>query len=121
MFPGVFMLKARKRTSAPPQMAVESGIALLTEDRKNLGAVLNFPIYQNITLASMDRFSANSIIDHKAERGRSQELFSMFNVKAPSIDTVTRSLSGGNQQKVLLANVVLPRRQGHHIGRADSR
>lgn len=100
---GSVYVEGKKADISSPKMAVESGIALLTEDRKNLGAVLNFPIYQNITLASMDRFSANSIIDHKAERGRSQELFSMFNVKAPSIDTVTRSLSGGNQQKVLLA------------------
>lgn len=100
---GSVYVEGKKADISSPQMAVESGIALLAEDRKNLGAVLNFPIYQNITLASMDRFSANSIIDHKAERGRSQELFSMFNVKAPSIDTVTRSLSGGNQQKVLLA------------------
>jgi ABC-type sugar transport system ATPase subunit len=86
-----------------PKLAVQNGIAFLTEDRKNLGAILSFPIYQNITLASMDQFSRNSVIDHQAERSRSEELFSMFNIKAPSIDTVTRSLSGGNQQKVLLA------------------
>lgn len=86
-----------------PEMAVQKGIALLTEDRKNLGSILNFPVFQNITLASMDLFSRNSVIDHQAERRRSQELFDMFNVKAPSIDTIARSLSGGNQQKTLLA------------------
>ena len=83
--------------------AINNGISYLTEDRKDLGLVLGFEIYKNMTLSTIKKYSRFSFFDNKKVREKSQYYFERLNVLTESIDTRVGNLSGGNQQKVLLA------------------
>lgn len=83
--------------------AIRNGIFLVPEDRRNSGLILDFAIRENITLPSLGKFTATGLISKKAESKTSQEMCEKLNVKTPSIETNVGNLSGGNQQKVVLA------------------
>jgi ribose transport system ATP-binding protein len=83
--------------------AIKNGIYLVPEDRRNTGLILDFTIRENITLPSLEKFSKTSLISKKAECVVSKEMCEKLNVKTPSIETNVSNLSGGNQQKVVLA------------------
>ncbi|RUT32498.1 sugar ABC transporter ATP-binding protein [Arsenicitalea aurantiaca] len=83
--------------------AVSLGIGLLTEDRKTEGLMLELPVMHNMSLASLGRFANMSFLDEKRERSAVQEFVDRFRVKTPSLEQHIKNLSGGNQQKVLLA------------------
>jgi D-xylose transport system ATP-binding protein len=88
-----------------PADAIRHGIALLTEDRKALGLFLNQPITFNTTISSLQTISSPPIgvIDADQERALTDQYIAQLNVRAPGADTIVGTLSGGNQQKVLLA------------------
>jgi D-xylose transport system ATP-binding protein len=88
-----------------PADAIASGIALLTEDRKALGLFLSQPITFNTTISSLQTISSPpiGIIDAAAERALTERYIAQLNVKASGVDAVVGTLSGGNQQKILLA------------------
>jgi D-xylose transport system ATP-binding protein len=88
-----------------PSDAIDNGIALLTEDRKALGLFLNEAISFNTTISSLSTISSKilGVINHNKERQMVEEYVERLGVKTPSIDTVIGTLSGGNQQKVVLA------------------
>ncbi len=79
------------------------GIGLLTEDRKNEGLMLDLSVLHNTSLASLERFSRHGFVDEGRERSAVQEFVDRFRVKTPSLSRQVKYLSGGNQQKVLLA------------------
>jgi len=79
------------------------GIGYLTEDRKEEGLVLQMSVSQNITLPSLDEFSSFGYIRTKQEIERAKEFVDKFSIKTPSLRQKVMYLSGGNQQKVLLA------------------
>ena len=83
--------------------AVKNKIAYVTEDRKTSGLILSNPIRVNITLADMARVSNRGVIDPDVEVLMSQEYRELLGVKCNSIEDNADSLSGGNQQKLLLA------------------
>lgn len=83
--------------------AIENGIAYVTEDRKNYGLVLMDNIRNNISLANLKKLSKYNIINPHEENLVSEEYRKKFNIKAPSVLHKTGSLSGGNQQKVVLS------------------
>jgi ribose transport system ATP-binding protein len=83
--------------------AIRKGIAYITEDRKNLGLYLNFPISFNLIAPSLDRFSKAGMMTGKGIDRYAHDLIRLFNVKATSLGQKMMSLSGGNQQKCLLA------------------
>ena len=83
--------------------AIKNGIFLVPEDRRNTGLILDFAIRENITLASLEKFTKTGLISKKAENIVSKEMCQKLNVKTPSVDTNVGNLSGGNQQKVVLA------------------
>jgi putative multiple sugar transport system ATP-binding protein len=83
--------------------AVRNKIAYVTEDRKTSGLILSNPIRVNITLADMARVSERGVIDADLEMQMAQEYRELLGVKCASIENNADSLSGGNQQKVLLA------------------
>ena len=87
--------------------AIKNGIAYLTEDRKALGLLLYDSIKNNITLPNLEQMSKNNIIDENEEVKVAEEYFEKLAVKAPGIMQTTNNLSGGNQQKVLLARWIL--------------
>ena len=83
--------------------AVDNHIAYLSEDRKGQGLVLLFDVKQNITLANLDRIKKNGLLNLSKEKKDAAELVEALNIKTPSIRQKVRNLSGGNQQKVVVA------------------
>ncbi len=87
-----------------PKMAIESGIGFLTEDRKNEGLVMDLSIRNNITLPSADRIrKLRYFVDKKKEDAIATDLVDELAIRTPSIEQKVMYLSGGNQQKVILA------------------
>lgn len=82
---------------------MKSGLAFLTEDRKGSGLLLNLAVHVNLTLAGLGRLTRFGVIDKRAETDASLDLVKLLDIKTPSIGTSVNSLSGGNQQKVILA------------------
>ena len=83
--------------------AMNGGVAMITEDRAMYGFVGVRPIKDNVALANLDRFAKNGILNHAAIREGTQKIFDRLKIKAPGIGTNVGTLSGGNQQKVVLA------------------
>jgi ribose transport system ATP-binding protein len=88
---------------ASPRDAIMQGIYLVPEDRKKSGLVLDLSIRENVTLASLPRYSWMWLVSAAAERKVAKEQARSLSIKAPSIDAQAVTLSGGNQQKVVLA------------------
>lgn len=83
--------------------AVKHRIAYLSEDRKGQGLVLVFDVKQNITLANLDNLLKGGILNLRKEKEDARKLVSALNIKTPSMKQKVKYLSGGNQQKVVLA------------------
>ena len=86
-----------------PGAAIAHGIYLVPEDRKREGLVLDMPVAQNITLANLRALARFLLIDRRAELRCSAEQRARLDIRAPSDSTPAVSLSGGNQQKLVLA------------------
>ena len=104
---GEILLDGTEVRISSPSDAVRSGICLLTEDRKEQGLVLDLPVVQNVSLASLQKVSHSGILDFGEERHRAEELCESLSIRTPSVDQLVRNLSGGNQQKVVLAKWLL--------------
>ncbi|NLM11647.1 MAG: sugar ABC transporter ATP-binding protein [Clostridiaceae bacterium] len=87
-----------------PKKAIKLGIGLVTEDRKKYGLALCRSVKENISMANMDKFCKLSFISRKKELKACQEMIRLLSIKTPSHKQTVSSLSGGNQQKVVLAN-----------------
>jgi ribose transport system ATP-binding protein len=87
--------------------AVKAGIGLAPEERKSQGLLLDAPIYQNITISSLGRFARGGFLKGSAERGSAFEWTKALDVRPPGVERPVRTLSGGNQQKVVLARWLL--------------
>jgi rhamnose transport system ATP-binding protein len=90
------------RISSPAQ-AIELGFAYVPEDRRQHGVVLEMPIRENISLASLGTVSRGGLIDGGAERDLAGRYIGQLHIKTADADSETATLSGGNQQKVALA------------------
>ncbi len=90
-----------------PRDAIELGIGFVTEDRKGEGLVLMLGVGDNITLASLKNFSNRFHLDLKKEQKTVEEYIDKLNIKTPSSQQRVRNLSGGNQQKIVLAKWML--------------
>ena len=90
-----------------PHDAVAAGIGYLSEDRKRYGLCLGLSVADNTVLASLDQFSAGPFVDDGKIEKASREYIEKIRTKTPSHKTLVRSLSGGNQQKVVLAKWLL--------------
>jgi rhamnose transport system ATP-binding protein len=86
-----------------PQSAVQLGIAYVPEDRQQHGLVLPFNLTQNVTLPLMSEYSTLGWIDQQAEGVRTRQMTEQLSVKAAGLWQRAKELSGGNQQKVVLA------------------
>jgi ABC-type sugar transport system ATPase subunit len=102
---GEVLIEGRTVDIRSPADAIGHGIALLTEDRKALGLFLGQPITFNTTVASLQTVSSSpiGIIDSGRERALTEYYVAQLDIRAASIDAPAGTLSGGNQQKVLLA------------------
>ncbi len=86
-----------------PQDAVKAGIGYLSEDRKRFGIVVQKTIAENTTMANLPEFMKGIFINKRKERKKAQELADSLATKTPSVDELVVNLSGGNQQKVVIA------------------
>ena len=86
-----------------PRAAMKAGIGLVSEDRKGQGLVLGMECGENITLSSLDRLSRGGVIRRSQENGIVAEFFGKLRIKASSPHEAAQTLSGGNQQKLVLA------------------
>lgn len=93
--------KAVRITS--PRDAIAAGMGMITEDRKRSGIVPVRSIMENGSLASLEQFFFGGRLHASLEAETDKKYFDRMNVKAPSLNTLIQSLSGGNQQKVILA------------------
>ncbi|SEM67485.1 sugar ABC transporter ATP-binding protein [Cryobacterium sp. TMT1-3] len=83
--------------------AVSAGIGLSPEERKSQGLILDEPIFKNVTLSSFARFARGGFLREGAERDAARQQIEALELRPPDPNLTTRSLSGGNQQKILLA------------------
>lgn len=86
-----------------PRMAINAGIGFLTEDRKTQGLILKMSVGKNITLPSLDKFRKRLRLDLKAETDAVNSYIRALKIKTPTYKKLARELSGGNQQKVIIA------------------
>jgi D-xylose transport system ATP-binding protein len=100
---GRMELDGRKLDISSASEAMAKGISLVPEDRKRQGLVLAQSILRNISLPNLDRFSAFMRIDQHAELSEAKRFSKFLSIKAPSVYTAVESLSGGNQQKVVIS------------------
>lgn len=98
----IYVFGKRCNISSPID-AMNQGIALLTEDRKNQGLILQQDLVKNITLPNLEKFKCSLMLDIKNMVNTSKRLSKKLNVKTPSLLKKVNELSGGNQQKVVIA------------------
>lgn len=102
---GKITLLGHDISKASPRQITEYGSAHVPEDRQRDGLVLPFPIYENLVLCSYykEPFSRGIILNEEKIVESAEHLVKEFDIRTPSIDTTVGSLSGGNQQKVIIA------------------
>ncbi len=101
---GEVMVKGKLIAHPTPIAMKANGVALTPEDRKRQGLVLNFTVQDNLTLASLNRFSVQGILQLARGASLAQDMVTSLNIKTPSLRVASRTLSGGNQQKVVVGN-----------------
>lgn len=84
-----------------PRQAVEHGIAMITEDRKQKGLILEMSVHENLTLPKLEQLATAGFIQSSKERDVVLTYIHLLNIKASSPDLPVKALSGGNQQKVV--------------------
>ncbi len=100
---GEVILDGKKLKGGNPAAAIEAGIGFCTEDRKQEGLALRLSILQNMTLVKLKYLAKLGVIKRKAQREAADEYMKAISIKAPSVTQLVGNLSGGNQQKVVVA------------------
>jgi len=101
---GTILLHGRPIRIGHPADAVRHGIGYLSEDRKRYGLLLDSDVKANVTLGALrDKFSALGFINDRGARLKADECVGALKIKTPSVDQTAKFLSGGNQQKVVIA------------------
>ncbi|MDY4920907.1 MAG: sugar ABC transporter ATP-binding protein [Phascolarctobacterium sp.] len=103
---GEIVLKGQPLVIKKPEDAIKAGIGFVTENRKNEGLILEFSIMRNIALPSVDSFAKKSVINFKNLTDFANRMATKLGVKAQDLDLEVGALSGGNQQKVVIAKWV---------------
>ena len=100
---GDIYINGEKVTIKNPSDAVKHGLGYLSEDRKRFGIVVQKTVAENSTMATLENFMKGIFINKKAEKEAAGEYVDKLNIKTPSVEQLVVNLSGGNQQKVVLA------------------
>ncbi len=100
---GDIKINGEKVTMKTPQDAIKKGVALLPEDRKREGLMLNQSIKLNMTITFIDKLAKGPFVNKKMEQDSVEKSVKLLSVKLASVENPISSLSGGNQQKVVLA------------------
>ncbi|MEO6280856.1 sugar ABC transporter ATP-binding protein [Roseateles sp.] len=96
-------MDGRTRRWASPREAIAAGIAFCSEDRKHEGAILDLSVRDNILLALQARHGLRLVMSHDEQQALADDYIQRLGIKTPNADTPIGQLSGGNQQKALLA------------------
>lgn len=104
---GEIYLQGQKTEIKSSRDAIRNRMALITEDRKLTGLNLIGTVKENISIVSLKKLSSNGIIDKKKEGGIADQYIKDLKIKTPNRDVMVGNLSGGNQQKVVLAKWLL--------------
>lgn len=104
---GEIYIRGQKVTLGTPQKAVKAGICYLSEDRKRYGLMLDKSVAENTALASLDSFISGGFIRDGKIVQAAEEYNAKLRTKTPSMQQKLRNLSGGNQQKVVIARWLL--------------
>ena len=105
-FSGQVFVSGRQVRLTSPDAAKQAGIGLVTEERKKLGLLFNFGIRENISINSLSAVSRGGLVDRGRERCLAGDFYSRLGIRASGLETLVGKLSGGNQQKVVLAKVL---------------
>lgn len=100
---GEIYVHGERANSASPTEGIKHGVAYLTEDRKTQGLILDHSIRNNYALPSLSRLSANGLVHHRRIDQEIGEFMQQLDIRAPSYETHAGQLSGGNQQKAVVA------------------
>jgi ribose transport system ATP-binding protein len=100
---GEIVVDGRPVVARNPHAAIEAGIAFITEDRKAQGLVLGMTVRENTTLAHLAAYSHGPFISRTEEVGITNREIAELHIRTPSSEQAVKNLSGGNQQKVVLA------------------
>jgi ribose transport system ATP-binding protein len=100
---GTIAIAGRRLTVKSPRDAIAQGIYLIPEDRKRAGLILEDDITSNVSLSNLMHFASAWLLDRGAEQATATQQARALNIRAPSVSSVVGTLSGGNQQKVVLA------------------
>jgi ribose transport system ATP-binding protein len=91
-----------------PHDGIAAGFAFITEDRKAQGLVLGMTVRENVTLAHLSQFvERDQLIDRRKEEETTREYIKQLDIRTPGPEQIVQNLSGGNQQKVVLAKWLL--------------
>lgn len=104
---GTVSVKGQPVSIKSVQHSIEHGMVMVSEDRKRYGIIPVRNVKENISLSSLKKVRNIFGIDHRQERQRDSEISQRLNVKTPSLETLISSLSGGNQQKIVIAKWLL--------------
>ena len=100
---GKVYVKGKEADIRSPKAAISYGIAFLTEDRKGEGLVLSNTVGFNINLSTFEKSKRGLLLNNALLRNKAKNDITQLRIKTPSINTTVRGLSGGNQQKVVIA------------------
>lgn len=104
---GEIYLNGQRVNTASTRSTIAAGIAYVPEDRKDIGLVLCRSVRENISLAALKGMESGGMLNLAQEQAAVNEMISRLSIKVPSVESVVSSLSGGNQQKVVLAKWLL--------------
>ena len=104
---GTIKLEGESLNLRSPREAIAKGLALVSEDRKRYGLVLEDSVSRNISLASLKSMTKFGVLDGDGEMSVAKDYVRDLRIKTPGIDSQVKNLSGGNQQKVVLAKWML--------------
>ena len=104
---GSVSVDGRRLRNGSVRAAVRAGVGLAPEERKSQGLLLDQSVARNVSLSSLARFSRFGFVQRRAEQAAAEELATSLEVRPTGVTRAARTLSGGNQQKVVLARWLL--------------
>ncbi|HCM27009.1 MAG: ABC transporter ATP-binding protein [Treponema sp. GWB1_62_6] len=104
---GELYLKGKMAETGSTKAALAAGLGYVSEDRKNLGLILIQDVKSNISISSLKKLSRLGVVSAQQEITEAEKYRKELRIKTPSVNQMTRNLSGGNQQKVVLSRCLL--------------